>query len=85
MRESSDTWTVWTPIGDCGEEIGGGLGFVPGSNRAELLDAEMTMMEVEKLRLFKEQQSGEPEAEEGERRLPRARSSLTRQVTNQMG
>ena len=47
MRESSDTWTVWTPIGDCGEEIGGGLGFVPGSNRAELLDAEMTMMEVE--------------------------------------
>ena len=47
MRESSDTWTVWTPIEDWGEEIGGGLGFIPGSNRAGLLDAEMTMMEVE--------------------------------------
>ena len=44
VRGSENTWTVWTPIGDCGEELGGGLGFVVGSNRAELLDHEMTMM-----------------------------------------
>ncbi len=48
VRGTQQTWTVWTPLGDCGEELGGGLGFVIGSNRpAELLDHDMAVMACE--------------------------------------
>ena len=36
VRGAQDTWTVWTPLGDCDAELGG-LAIASGSNRRGLL------------------------------------------------
>ena len=37
VRGSQETWTVWTPLGDCDAELGG-LAIARGSNRRGLLE-----------------------------------------------
>ena len=37
VRGAQDTWTVWTPLGDCDAELGG-LAIARGSNRRGLLE-----------------------------------------------
>ena len=37
VRGSQETWTVWTPLGDCNAELGG-LAIARGSNRHGLLE-----------------------------------------------
>ncbi|MDE0018880.1 MAG: phytanoyl-CoA dioxygenase family protein, partial [Candidatus Poribacteria bacterium] len=37
VRGSQETWTVWTPLGDCDAELGG-LAIARGSNRHGLLE-----------------------------------------------
>ncbi len=37
VRGTPDTWTVWTPLGDCAADLGGGLGIVSGSNKSPML------------------------------------------------
>ena len=46
IRGTTDTWTAWLPLGDCGGELGGGLGIVPGSHASGLQDADDWTMEV---------------------------------------
>ena len=46
VRGTTDTWTVWLPLGDCGPELGGGLGIVPGSHHSGLQEADDWTMEV---------------------------------------
>ena len=46
VRGTADTWTAWLPLGDCGPELGGGLGIVPGSHDSGLQDADDWTMEV---------------------------------------
>ena len=46
VRGTTDTWTAWLPLGDCGAELGGGLGIVPGSHHRGLQDADDWTMEV---------------------------------------
>ena len=46
VRGTTDTWTAWLPLGDCGPEFGGGLGIVPGSHDTGLRDADEWSMEV---------------------------------------
>ena len=43
VRGTTDTWTAWLPLGDCGP----GLGVVPGSHRTGLRDADAWTMEVQ--------------------------------------
>ena len=47
VRGTTDTWTAWLPLGDCGPELGGGLGIVPGSHGTGLQDADAWTMEVQ--------------------------------------
>ena len=47
VRGTPDTWTVWIPLGDCGPELGGGLAFVPGSNRGQLRQVRQHGSEIE--------------------------------------
>jgi len=37
VRGTKRTWTVWIPLGDCGDELGG-VAVAPGSHRRGLLD-----------------------------------------------
>ena len=46
VRGTTDTWTAWLPLGDCGAELGGGLGIVPGSHHRGLQAADDSTMEV---------------------------------------
>ena len=46
VRGTTDTWTAWLPLGDCGPELGGGLGIVPGSHDTGLQKADDWTMEV---------------------------------------
>ena len=47
VRGTTDTWTAWLPLGNCGPELGGGLGIVSGSHRTGLQDADAWTMEVQ--------------------------------------
>ncbi len=47
VRGTTETWTVWTPLGDCGAELGGGLGIVPGSHKRGMLAADDASLELE--------------------------------------
>lgn len=47
VRGTPDTWTVWTPLGDCGPELGGGLGIVPGSHRRGMIADDDDAIELE--------------------------------------